>query len=151
MKSTNLGSSTSFSIRLFSLKFCSRTASMTSNSMSPNTPSGLGPGSFRERSGCNKHSWLEDPILHRSFKKEPKKACCQQLLISNLPLLEGNVLYKRCVFECDAYSNYFLQMLFFLISPPSPLFQAAVSQYFVRRDSPGSLSRTTPSMTMVQF
>ena len=116
MKSTNLGSLTSFSIRLFSLKFCSRTASMTSNSMSPNTPTGLGPGSFRERSGCNKHSWLEDPILHRSFKykRNKKKACCQQLLLSNLPLFEGNVLDKRCVFECDAYSNYLQQMLFFL-------------------------------------
>ena len=61
-----LGSSVSFSTWFFSPMSCSRTVSMMSHSMSLGTPSGEGPGSFREWSECNKHSWLVDPISHRS-------------------------------------------------------------------------------------
>ena len=61
-----LGSSASSSTWFFSLMSCSRTVSMMSHSMSLSTPSGEGPGSFREWSEYNKHSWLDDPISHKS-------------------------------------------------------------------------------------
>lgn len=132
MKSTNLGSLTSFSISLFSLKFCSRTASMTSNSMSPNTPSGLGPGSFRERSGCNKHSWLEDPILHRSFKyKRNKKKhvvnsfyyliypCSRETYLTNgvfLNVTHIQIISCKCSFFLFFHLHHCFKPLFHIVS-----------------------------------
>lgn len=68
----------SFSTRFLSLVFCSRTESMTSNSMSLNKLSGEGPGSFREWSGYNRHSWLDAPMLQRSCENKKHSNECSK-------------------------------------------------------------------------